>query len=147
MDIAKYLTVIDALCAGEFPADDGRSAPDGTAAGDRTVALETSRGTSAGDASVRERALADLHACREAIAERLHERWGRQQPWGQQTVRLRLARGEEIPEPWAVLSLLTDELDVWQLTGTARWLAIGLADRDDADEIRLLATVTQTPPP
>jgi hypothetical protein len=62
-------------------------------------------------------------------------------------VRLRLSRGEEIPEPWATLSLLTDELDVWQVAGAGRWVALGVADRDRADEIRLLAVVTEIPPP
>ncbi|OIJ93682.1 hypothetical protein BIV25_23410 [Streptomyces sp. MUSC 14] len=136
MDIAKCLSAVESLCTGEFPE-----------AGHRTVELATSHGTRADDALNRELTAADFHACREALAQRLHDRWGRQHPCGQQTVRLRVARGEEIPEPWATLSLLTDELDVWQPTGTGRWLALGVADRDDTDEIRLLAAVTATPPP
>ncbi|MBX7553067.1 hypothetical protein [Streptomyces sp. NPDC004232] len=136
MDIVKFLTAVEALCAGEFPE-----------AGHRTVELATSHRTRADDAQIRERTAADFHAYREALAQRLHDRWGRQHPWGQQTVRLRVARGEEIPEPWATLSLLTDELDVWEPPGTGRWIALGVADRDDTDEIRLLATATVTPPP
>ncbi|MER8032718.1 hypothetical protein ABTZ78_27555 [Streptomyces bauhiniae] len=87
----------------------------------------------------------DLHALREAIAQRLAARWGEAPPWGQLTLRLRLARGEDIPEPWATLCLRTDELDVWQTEDV--WLAVGVADRDETDETRLLATVTRTPPP
>ncbi|WP_225098867.1 hypothetical protein [Streptomyces sp. CoH27] len=147
MDIAECLTVIESLCAGESLPQDGRAEPVPAGAGHRTVELATSHGTAPGDAGERQRAAEDLQAYREAIAERLHERWGRQAPWGQLTVRLRAGRGEEIPEPWAGLSLLTDELDVWQAPGTGRWVALGVADRDDADEIRLLATVTETPPP
>jgi hypothetical protein len=147
MDIANHLAVIDRLCAREFPAQHGRSESGTAGPGYVTVALETSHGTRVGHAWARERTAADFQAYREAIAERLHDRWDRQPPWGQLTVRLRLGRGEEIPEPWAALSLLTDELDVWQVAETGRWIAVGVADRDDADEIRLLATVTETPPP
>lgn len=147
MDIAKCLTVIESLCAGELPAQGGRPEPGTAGPGFRTVALATSHGTAMGDAEERERTAADFQAYREAIAERLHDRWGRQAPWGQPTLRLRVSRGEEIPEPWATLSLLTDELDVWESAGTGRWVAVGIADRDAADEIRLLATVTEIPPP
>ncbi|KUN06268.1 hypothetical protein AQI95_15375 [Streptomyces yokosukanensis] len=147
MDIAKCLTVIDALCAGEFPAPDGAPKPGAPGPGHRTVELAASHGMRAGDAGARQGTAQDFRAYREAVAERLHDRWGRQPPWGQLTVRLRLGRGEAIPEPWATLSLLTDELDVWQVTDTGRWVALGVADRDEADEIRLLAAVTRTPPP
>ncbi|MGW1811569.1 hypothetical protein [Streptomyces sp. NPDC002078] len=147
MDIAIHLAVIDRLCGREFPAEQGRSESGTAGPGYATVVLATSHGVRVGHASVRERTAADFQAYREAVAERLHDRWGRQPPWGQLTVRLRLSRGEEIPDPWATLSLLTDELDVWQVAGAGRWVAVGVADRDRADEIRLLATVTEIPPP
>jgi hypothetical protein len=147
MDIAIHLAVIDRLCGREFPAEQGRCESGTAGPGYATVVLATSHGVRVGHASVRERTAADFQAYREAVAERLHDRWGRQPPWGQLTVRLRLSRGEEIPEPWATLSLLTDELDVWQVVGADRWVAVGVADRDRADEIRLLAAVTEIPPP
>ncbi|MGW1913561.1 hypothetical protein ACWCQS_23220 [Streptomyces sp. NPDC002076] len=147
MDIAIHLAVIDRLCGREFPAEQGRSESGTAGPGYATVVLATSHGVRVGHASVRERTAAEFQAYREAVAERLHDRWGRQPPWGQLTVRLRLSRGEEIPEPWATLSLLTDELDVWQLAEAGRWVAVGVADRDRADEIRLLAAVTEIPPP
>jgi hypothetical protein len=147
MDIATHLAVIDRLCAQEFLAEPCRSESGTAGPGYATVPLETSHGMRVGHAWVRERTVTDFQAYREAIAERLHDRWGRQPPLGQLTVRLRLSRGEEIPEPWATLSLLTDELDVWQVAGAGRWVAVGVADRDRADEIRLLAVVTEIPPP
>jgi hypothetical protein len=36
---------------------------------------------------------------------------------------------------------------VWQEEDTGRWIALGVADRDDQDEIQLLATVTEIDPP
>ena len=62
------------------------------------------------------------------------------------TLRERIARGEEIPEPWAMLSVLVDELELWQPDGRGRWVAVGVADRDESDEIRLLAVVTDVDP-
>ncbi|MFK4111479.1 hypothetical protein [Streptomyces sp. NPDC002176] len=125
--VARHLAAIDRLRTRDLPAG---------GAGHHTVELDGGRPGPAAD---------DLHALREAIAQRLGARWGEAPPWGQLTLRLRLARGEEIPEPWATLCLRTDELDVWQ-TGTV-WLAVGVADRDEADETHLLATVTRTAPP
>ncbi|MEU6092404.1 hypothetical protein ABZ865_37645 [Streptomyces sp. NPDC047085] len=147
MDIAKCLTVIDLLSAREFPAEDSRSDLGTAGPGYSMAVLETSRGMSAAEPWVRERAAADMHALREAIAQRLNDRWGEQPPWGQLTVRLRMGRGEAIPEPWASLSLHTDELDVWRAEEAGRWVALGVADRDGTDEIRLLATVTEIDPP
>ncbi|WP_030808961.1 hypothetical protein [Streptomyces sp. NRRL F-2799] len=126
--VARHLAAIDRLRTRDLPAG---------GAGHHTVELETGREP--------RRAADDLHALREAIAQRLGARWGEAPPWGQLTVRLRLARGEEIPEPWATLCLRTDELDVWQADDV--WLAVGVADRDEADETCLLATVTRTAPP
>ncbi|MFI8348368.1 hypothetical protein [Streptomyces sp. NPDC085596] len=129
--VARHLAAIDRLRARDLPAG---------GAGHHTVELETGHGLRSGDA----RTVDDLHALRRAIAQRLAARWGETPPWGQLTLRLRLARGESIPEPWATLCLRTDELDLWQ-TGD-RWLAVGVADRDEGDEMQLLATVTRTAP-
>ncbi|MBV1944952.1 hypothetical protein [Streptomyces sp. BV129] len=125
--VARHLAAIDRLRARDLP-------PGG--AGHHTVELETGRPGTASD---------DFHAVREAMAQRLGARWGEAPPWGQLTLRLRLSRGERIPEPWATLCLRTDELDVWRTEEV--WLAVGVADRDEADAIHLLATVTRTPPP
>ncbi|GHF02438.1 hypothetical protein E5082_11350 [Streptomyces griseoluteus] len=126
--VARHLAAIDRLRTRDLPAG---------GAGHHTVELETGHGPRP--------AADDVHALREAIAQRLGARWGETPPWGQLTLRLRLARGEEIPEPWATLCLRTDELDVWQAEEV--WLAVGVADRDEAEEIRLFATVTRTAPP
>ncbi|MET7611489.1 hypothetical protein [Streptomyces seoulensis] len=126
--VARHLAAIDRLRARDLP-------PGG--ADHHTVELDPGHGPRP--------STDDLHALRDAIAQHLGTRWGETPPWGQLTLRLRLARGEEIPEPWATLCLRTDELGVWQAEDV--WLAVGVADRDEADAIRLLATVTRTAPP
>ncbi|MEU6575719.1 hypothetical protein [Streptomyces sp. NPDC046805] len=148
MDIARHLAMIDRLCAKEFPAENARwGSCTAGGPGYWTTELETSRGLCAAAAWVRERTAEDFHAYREAIAQRLNARWGERPPWGQLTVRVRMGRGEAIPEPWATLSLYADELDVWQVDDTGHWVAVGVADRDRRDEIRLLVTVTEVEPP
>ncbi|MGV9340603.1 hypothetical protein [Streptomyces sp. NPDC003688] len=136
--VARHLAAIDRLRTLDLPEG---------GAGYRTAALETSQGLGAGDAGARGRAAEDFHALREAIAVRLDERWGGGPAWGQLTLRVRLARGESIPEPWATLCLRTDELDVWQAGEGGVWVAVGVADRDTDDEVELLAAVTWTAPP
>ncbi|MGA5323851.1 hypothetical protein ACPCIU_25860 [Streptomyces seoulensis] len=125
--VARHLAAIDRLRTRDLP-------PGG--AGHHTVELDPGHGPRP--------STDDLHALRDAIAQHLGTRWGESPPWAQLTLRLRLARGEEIPEPWSTLCLRTDELDVWQAEDV--WLAVGVADRDEADAIRLLATVTRTAP-
>nr|WSY56651.1 hypothetical protein OG999_45275 [Streptomyces sp. NBC_00886] len=136
MDIANHLATIDRLCAQEFPAEQSRSARRTAGPGYFLVELDTSQGVTADD----------FHAYWQGIAQRLDDRWGEQLPWGQLTVRERIGRGEAIPEPWATLALRTDALYVWQTGETGRWVALGVADRDEQDEIQLLATVTEIDP-
>lgn len=147
MDIAKHLATIDRLRAREFPAKLSRSDRCTAGPGYFMTELETSQGLLAGEACVREQTADDFHAYRQGIAQRLNDRWGELPPWPQLTVRERMGRGEAIPEPWATLSLRTDELDVWQPEERGRWVVVGVADRDERDEIQLLATVTEIDPP
>ncbi|MGW0820596.1 hypothetical protein [Streptomyces sp. NPDC002845] len=147
MDIARYLATIDLLCARAFPSAHGRTDIGASGPGYFIAELETSHGLLTGDGSQREETARDFHAYREGLAQRLNDRWAEQPLWGQLTLRVRMGRGEKIPEPWATLSLRTDALHVWQVDGTGRWVAVGVADRDEADEIRLLAAVAETGPP
>ncbi|MER6346451.1 hypothetical protein ACWC10_30800 [Streptomyces sp. NPDC001595] len=152
MDIARCLDTIDRLCLRPFPAEHGWT--DVGRAGPGYFMAEL-RARGAGDtgegeereAAARESTAEDVGAHREAVAERLHRRWGPVPPWGMLTLRERGLRGEEIPEPWASLSHLTDQVYVWQADRTGRWVALGLADRDPSDAIRLLAVITDTDPP
>ncbi|MGW2384749.1 hypothetical protein [Streptomyces sp. YU58] len=148
MDSVKHLARIDSLCSGDLAAEHG--GPDVVLAGPGycVVRLATSHETRTGDRAYRAEAVQDLHALKEHFTLLLDDRWGRQQvPWGMGTLVVRVERGEVIPEPWASMTALVDELNLWQPHDTDRWVALGVADRDPGDEIHLLALVTETDPP
>jgi hypothetical protein len=148
MTIDQHLATIDRLCAREFPEQRGRSDVGFGGPGFHIAELTASLGLlGTGDGAARERTAEDLDAWKEAIAQRLNDRWGQGQRWGMLTVGVRRARGEEIPQPWALLGDLVHEVYLWQADGTGRWVALGVAERDETDEIRLLAVVTDTDPP
>ncbi|HZX36816.1 MAG TPA: hypothetical protein VFF37_00495 [Streptomyces sp.] len=148
MDIVRYLATIDLLRARELPRQRDRSVVGMEGPGYHLIDLAMSEGLRTDDdGSRRARTAEDFHDRGEELTGELNDRWGRQHhPWGMVTLRERIARGEEIPEPWAMLSVLVDELELWQPDGRGRWVAVGVADRDESDEIRLLAVVTDVDP-
>jgi hypothetical protein len=145
MDIAQHLALIDELCFRPFPAEHGPS-DEGTAPGHFTAVLESSHGLRCGDPVERAVRVERYEKERDALYERLAPRWGETDPWNLQTVLLRTER-EEIPEPWAGLSARARVAYLWEAEGTGRWVAVAVADRDEADEVQLLAVVTQEAPP
>ncbi|MET8786988.1 MULTISPECIES: hypothetical protein [unclassified Streptomyces] len=147
MTIDQHLATIDLLRAREFPARRSASDVGFGGPGFHIAPLAVSAGLGTGDGAERERWAEDLDAWKEAIAQRLDDRWGEGLRWWSLTVGVRKARGEEIPEPWATLGDLVDELYLWRPDGSGRWVALGVAERDGADEIRLLAAVTDRDPP
>jgi hypothetical protein len=148
MDSATYLATIDSLCTGDLAAEHGESDAFMAGPGYRIVSLTASHGLSTGDAWQRVEAVDDFHALKEHLSLMLNVHWGEQQPpWWMGTIVVRIDRGEVIPEPWATVSTLVDELSLWQPPGTNRWLALGVADRDLDDEVHLLALITETAPP
>ncbi|MCX5264395.1 hypothetical protein [Streptomyces sp. NBC_00199] len=114
--------------------------------GGRTAALATSHGLVAADAAVRLAEAERFRAEREILAGRLTRRWGVPYHVGLQTVRLRTG-AEEMPEPWAGLSLRVGDVYLWRIEAEGRWAALGVADLDPDDEIQLLLVVTETDPP
>ena len=148
MDSAKYLAKLDSLCTEDLSEARGGSDLFMAGPGYRIVSLAVSHGLPTGDASQRVETADDVQALKDDLAQQMNGRWGEQQPsWGMVTIRVRLERGEEIPEPWATMSILVDELDLWQPLGTGRWIALGVADKDDADEVHVLAVASDTDPP
>ncbi|MGW4546400.1 hypothetical protein ACWEN4_08485 [Streptomyces violaceorubidus] len=146
MNIARHLALVDELCFRPFPAEHG-SSDEGTAApGYVTAVLESSRGLGGRDPAERAATVEQYEKGRDALYERLAPRWGETDPYNLQTVLLRTER-EAIPEPWAGLSARARVAYVWEAEGTGRWVAVAVADRDEADEVRLLAVVTQEAPP
>lgn len=137
MDIAKDLDLIDLLCARDFPAEHGGSDAGLAGPGYHTAWLGPGDWP---DAS-------DCYAYEEAVAERLTQRWGGPSRWGSVTLGERIARGEDIPEPWAMLSALVSDLRTWQAPGAGRWVTVAVADRDEESRPQLWVVVTDIDPP
>ncbi|WP_405698467.1 hypothetical protein OHA99_31805 [Streptomyces coelicoflavus] len=146
MDIARHLALIGELCFRPFPAEHGPSDEGAADPGRFTVVLESSHGLRESDPAERAATVEQYEKERDALYERLAPRWGETAPWNLRTVLLRTER-EEIPEPWAGLSAHARVAYLWEAEGTGRWVALAVADRDAADEVRLLAVVTEEAPP
>ncbi|MER5211984.1 hypothetical protein ABT063_15725 [Streptomyces sp. NPDC002838] len=136
MNIARHIALIDELCFRPFSTEHGPS---------HVAELEGSHGVRGGDPAERAATVNQYEKYRDAIYERLAPRWGHTDPWNLQPVLLRTER-EEIPEPWASLSARARMAYLWEAEGTGRWVAVAVADRDETDEVQLLAVVTQTDP-
>ncbi|MCX5419153.1 hypothetical protein [Streptomyces sp. NBC_00078] len=136
MNIARHLALIEELCFRPFPAEHGY----------HIAELESSHGLRGRDSAERAVTVDQYEKVRDAIYEELAPRWGETTPWNLQTVLLRTER-EEIPEPWATLSARARVAYGWEVVGTGRWAAVAVADRDEADEVQLVAVVTETDPP
>ncbi|MFE5393708.1 hypothetical protein ACFQ9U_03990 [Streptomyces sp. NPDC056568] len=146
MDIARHIALVDELCFRPFPAEHGPSDGGTAGPGHFTAVLESSHGLPDGDPAERAVTVEQFEKDRDALYERLSLRWGETDPWNLLTVLLRSER-EEIPEPWAELSARAHVAHLWEVEGTGRWVAVAVADRDEADEVRLLAVVTREAPP
>ncbi|MER5470685.1 hypothetical protein [Streptomyces sp. NPDC002685] len=150
MTIAQHLATIDRLCSEDFPPEHGASfggsygGPGGP--GFHVVELERSSGSAGGRHSEREEA-EQFEAHREALAQRLTDRWGEPAWMSLDGVFLRAQQGDErIPEPWASLGSHMRNAQVWQ-PGGGRWVALGVSRLGEGQEFRLLAVVTEIDPP
>ncbi|MEV5874816.1 hypothetical protein AB0L75_11385 [Streptomyces sp. NPDC052101] len=147
MDIATCLTVIDSLCAGEFPAAHGRTEHGESGPAFHMAALETSGDFSEDDGPGREETAAQYEADRDALAERMAQRWGPAQYISLYSVLERTTLGEDIPQPWAGLGGHVPDVMLWQPPGTGRWLALGVSQWTGHAPFQLLAVVTTVDPP
>jgi hypothetical protein len=142
MNIARHIALVDELCFRPFAAehtswDGGESGP-----GYHVVVLESSPG----DGGTRAATVEQYEKYRDVLYEQFAPRWGETDPYNLQTVLLRTAH-EEIPKPWASLSARARLAYLWEAEGTGRWVAVVVADLDEADDVRLLAVVTEIDPP
>lgn len=137
MDIARHIALVDELCFRPFPAGHGH----------HLVVLSGSHGLRGGDPAERAATAGQYEKERDAVDALLAGRWGESEILGLQTVLLRTERAGEIAEPWAELSARARVAYVRQARGTGRWVALAVADRDAADEVQLLAAVTEEAPP
>ncbi|MFF3914424.1 hypothetical protein ACFYZB_13195 [Streptomyces sp. NPDC001852] len=147
MDIAKCLTVIDLLCARGFPADHSRTEHGESGPGFHMAALRTSGDFWEDDGTEREETAAQYEADREALAERLTERWGLPQRFSLSSVFGRAMEGENMAEPWAGLSEHVPDVHLWQAPESGRWVALGVSHGYEELPFQLLGIVTETDPP
>ncbi|MEU9139020.1 hypothetical protein AB0D33_24205 [Streptomyces sp. NPDC048404] len=151
MTIAQHLATIDRLCAEDFPTVHGGSvagsygAPGGP--GFHVVELERSGGFAEDPHGERE-AAEQYEAQRDALAQRLADRWGEPHWISLDGLFLRAQQGDErIPEPWASLGSHMRNAQVWRADATGRWVALGISRLGEGQEFRLLAVITETDPP
>ncbi|MFD7995862.1 hypothetical protein [Streptomyces mexicanus] len=146
MDIAQALAVIDRLCSGPLPAEHARTDA-GTAGPGYVIAeLQTSEGFWEDGARWEE--VYEQYECdREALAQRLTERWGPPQVFSLYSVLERSLEGEDLPEPWASLSGHVTDVTLWRPQDTGRWISLGVSQWDRELPFQLLAVVTDLAPP
>ncbi|GLW49924.1 hypothetical protein Stsp02_55850 [Streptomyces sp. NBRC 14336] len=128
MDIAKDLALIDGLRTRAVPAEPGADPYHRAVLGLR--AWESAQ---------------DCYAYEDAVAERLTERWGEPSRWGTTTLVERAARGEHIPEPWAMLSTWATDLRTWEADD--RWITLTAIDGDSEELPQVYVVVTREAPP
>jgi hypothetical protein len=146
MDIAKCLAVIDELCAREFPAEHGRIDVGEGGPGYLIAELAMSEDFYEDGGSDRDETEAQFEADRDALGERLSERWGPIQEVSLYSAFERSMDGEEIDEPWKSLSDHVPNVHLWK-TETGRWVALGVSQWDRELPFQLLAVVTVMDPP
>ena len=146
MDIANLLAVIDRLCVRDLPAEDSRTHGGTGGPGYLMAELQHGGDPCEGDGTGRQEEEAQFEADRDALGERLAERWGPAQLCGLDGVFLRAAEGEEAEEPWSTLAARVPDVHLWR-TDTGRWMALGISRRDSEGPLLLLAVATTTDPP
>ncbi|MCF1594286.1 hypothetical protein [Streptomyces muensis] len=143
MNIARHIALVDELCFRPFAAAEHTSS-DGEKSGPgyHVVVLESSHG----DGGTRAETVEQYEKYRDALDEQFSARWRETAPYNLQTLSLRTER-EKIPDPWASLSARARVACVWEAEGTGRWVAVVVADQDQADDVKLLGVVTEIDPP
>jgi hypothetical protein len=146
MDIANHLAVIDRLCAREFPAEHGRTDAVTGGPGYLIAELETSGDFYEEGGTEREETQEQYEADRDALGERLADRWGPADVFSLAGAFARATQGEEVDEPWATLASHVPDVHLWKAP-TGRWVALGVSQWDTELPFQLLAVVTAVDPP
>jgi hypothetical protein len=146
MDIANCLAVIDRLCAREFPVAHGRTDSGTGGPGYLIAELQTSGDFYEDGGAGREETEEQYEADRDALGERLAERWGPADAFSLFAVFQRGMEGEEMDEPWGTLAAHVPDVHLWRAEN-GRWIALGISQWDDELPFQLLAVVTETDPP
>ncbi|MES4889347.1 hypothetical protein [Streptomyces sp. NPDC096012] len=148
MDIANQLAVIDRLCARGFPAEHGRTDVGTGGPGYLIAPLQSGDDFPEDDGAGREEAEAQYEADRDALVERLTERWGPPRYFSLYSVLERTVEGGDGDgaEPWTGLSGHVPDVHLWRAPETDRWVALGVSRWDREMPLQLLAVVTETDP-
>lgn len=147
MDIARHLATLDRLSSAAFPAEHGRTDAGTAGPGYLIAALRTSAGFWEDDGTEREATEEQYEAERDALSERLAERWGAPDVFSLWSVLARSMESEEIPEPWGALAAHVPDVHLWKEHGHGRWVALGVSQWDKELPFQLLAVITETEPP
>ncbi|TLS44000.1 hypothetical protein FE633_22150 [Streptomyces montanus] len=147
MSIARHLATIDLLCTRDFPAEHGRSDVGTEGPGYHIAELQTSADFWDDDGTEREETETQYELERDGLSERLTERWGAPQVFSLWSVFNRSMDGEDIPEPWVVLSSHVPDVHLWKEDGRGRWVALGISQSDKELPFQLVAVVTEMDPP
>lgn len=145
MTIAGHLATIDRLRALAFPEVPGSTELGYSGPGHHVAALARSEEFWEDDGTRRLEVEEQYEADRDALSERLRDRWGPPQVFSLWSVLERGMEGEEIPEPWGVLSNHTPDLHLWRADG--HWIGLGVSQWDKELAFELLAVVTTVDPP
>ncbi|ARP73916.1 hypothetical protein LK07_03930 [Streptomyces pluripotens] len=146
MDIAKCLALIDLLCTEEFPAHRCRTDTGTGGPGFLIAELQTSGDFFEDDGTERAEAEAQYEADRDALGERLAERWGPADVFSLFSVFQRGMEGEETAQPWGTLASHVPDVHLWRVD-PGRWVALGVSQWDGELPFQLLAIVTTAAPP
>jgi hypothetical protein len=139
MTAARHLEIIDLLRARGFPAERGPSDVGTEGPGFHIAELNGHFGDGADPDADQEAEAEQRLAEHEGLLRGLTQRWGEPDLFSLASTRLRVERGEEVPDPWRRLSEQMGWLHLWRIED--RWIAVGLS------EFQLLAVVTEIDPP
>ncbi|MEU9208090.1 hypothetical protein AB0D27_09105 [Streptomyces sp. NPDC048415] len=147
MTSAQHLATIERLCSEGFPQEHGGSDVGAEGPGYRIVELATSEEFWEDDGTAREETQEQYEADRDGITELLANRWGRPHIISLASVFERSVDGEDIPEPWGILSSHVPDLHLWRADGHDRWVALGVSQWARDLPFQLLLVVTEIDPP
>ncbi|MEU7280054.1 hypothetical protein AB0A69_14895 [Streptomyces sp. NPDC045431] len=145
MTTARHLATIDRLRSRPFPGQRGRSDAGDSGPGYHIAELATSEEFWDDDGTRRALVEEQYEAERDALAVLLTARWAEPQSFSLWSVFDRGMAGEEIPDPWDILSSSVPDVHLWRVDGL--WIALGVSHWDKELPFQLLAVVTETDPP
>ncbi|MBA2946908.1 hypothetical protein [Streptomyces himalayensis] len=146
MSTAQHLDTVLLLCSREFPAEHGRWHGGFCGPGYHIAELVVVDGFRGGGCSQLLEAREQYEAECVALSERLSHRWGPPVPVSLYSVLHRaMADGEDIPEPWHMLSTRVQDVQVWR--SDERWVVLGGSPWGEESPFHLLAAVTEVDPP